>query len=385
MSMGISAAAYHAGLDPKVKDQIQRDWKKEKTRIIVATNAFGMGIDKANVRTVIHFDIPDSIEAYFQEAGRAGRDGLRAFAVLVYNNADLLSMMDRIEKAFPSIEVIKKVYTGICSNYQLAYGSGINQSFVFDIIALSEVIKIPVLDVFNSLKILERVGYIQLSDSLHKPARLKIKVSQSDLYYFEVANPKFELLLKTLLRSYSGLFDNHVVVNEYLIAKRVQTNVEDLLKQLKYLDKIELLEYLPASDKPQITFLVERLPEDRLTISYESYGALKKKQLERGRSMTEFVSSSKCRHVQLLEYFGEKDVKNCGKCDVCLKSKTTSAESKILENKVKSLIQQGGKTIEMILSELAIKDEEQIIEIIRYFADEGLIQRDSNNFWKWVA
>lgn len=382
-SMGISAAPYHAGLSPEVKDKIQADWKQERVRIIVATNAFGMGIDKANVRIVIHYDLPDSVEAYFQEAGRAGRDGLKAYAVLVYNQADILSLKERINLGFPKIEIIKKVYGGVANFYQLAYGSGLNQSFIFDIISLSDRLKISVLEVFNSLKILERVGYFQLSDSLHQPSKIKIRVNQKDMYYFEVANPKYELLLKTLLRSYSGLFENHVSFSEYLIAKRLKMDVKDLLIQLRYLDKIELIEYLPASDKPQITFLKERIPSDHLEISYESYGALKERQLKRSEAMVHYVQSDICRSIQLLEYFGEKGATECGKCDVCIRNKRKEKETQELEEKLKTLIQSGKNDIDMILKELPIIDEEKILDILRSYADEGLVRRDSDNKWFW--
>lgn len=382
-NMGISAAAYNAGISPEIKDKIQSDWKKEKIRVIVATNAFGMGIDKANVRTVIHYDLPDSIEAYFQEAGRAGRDGLRAYAVLVYNQGDINSLLERVERGFPPIEIIRKVYAGIGNYYKLAFGSGKNESFVFDIVSLAERLELKIIDVFNSIKILERVGYFQLSDSLHQPSKLKIKVNQSDLYFFEVANPKFEILLKTLLRSYTGLFDSHVQFNEYLIAKRLKLDVKELTTQLKYLDKIELIEYLPSTDKPQITFLVERIPEDRLHISYEAYGGLKERQIERSEAMIDYVQKPLCRNIQLLQYFGEKEARACGKCDVCLMEKRNNKDRKELELKVKSLIQSGRNDLDDIIKELPIIEEELVLEILRFYADEGVVRREKNNKWFW--
>lgn len=378
--MGVKAAAYHAGLDPEHKDRIQAQWKKEEIRIMVATNAFGMGIDKANVRTVIHYELPDSIEAYFQEAGRAGRDGLRAYAIMLYNDSDKRLVKEKIENSFPSIEVIKKVYSGIANYYKLAHGSGINQNFTFDIIAISERTNLKVIDVFNSIKILERSGYFQLSDSLHKPSRLKIKVSQSDLYYFEVANPKFENLLKTLLRSYSGLFDSYVNINEHLISRRLGIDVKEFMDHLMYLNKIEVIEYLPANDKPQITFLLERLPEDRIRIDYESYGALKERQLKRCDDMLTYVETARCRNIQLLEYFGEQNTKKCGKCDVCLESTSDSAE---IELKLKELLIHKKLSFDTILQELKVKNEKIIIDLLRKYADEGLIRKEENDLWAW--
>ena len=382
-SNGISAAPYHAGLSPELKDKTQQEWKEEKIRIIVATNAFGMGIDKANVRTVIHYDLPDSLEAYFQEAGRAGRDGLRAYAVLVFNKGDIVGLKERIERGYPKIEVIKKVYSGISNFYQLAYGSGKDESFNFDIISIADRIDLSVLEVFNSIKILERIGVYHLSDSLHQPSRIKVKVNQKDLYYFEVANPKHELLLKTLLRSYSGLFDNYVKINEYLIAKRVRVGVSELLKQLKYLDSIELVDYLPANDKPKITFLEERIPEDHLHISYESYGALKEQQIKRSESMINYVNADRCRNIQLLAYFGEISTEECGKCDVCLRKNRKKDNNLELEKSLIKILKGGNRNLSEILVELPRIEEERILEIFRYLADEGLISRTVDDKWKW--
>ena len=383
ISKGISASAYHAGLDPETKDRIQEEWKKERIRIIVATNAFGMGIDKANVRTVIHYDLPDSIEAYFQEVGRAGRDGLKAYGVMLYNENDLLALTERIINAFPPIESIRKVYKGIANYYRLAHGSGLNESHIFDITAIAERLDMSVLDVFNSIKILERSGLYQLSDSLHQPSKIKIKVNQSDLYYFEVANPHFESLLKTLLRSYSGLFDSFVRINEYLIAKRMNLDVKELVKQLKYLESIELIEYLPANDKPQITFLTEILPEDRVQITYDAYGAIKERQIKRSEAMIEFIRNEECRSIQLLRYFGEEGGEACGKCDVCLRKNRSSEHFEALEEKVIQLIKESPKNTSSILKELRMIDESEILDLLRNYADEGLISRNKNDQWTW--
>jgi ATP-dependent DNA helicase RecQ len=208
-------------------------------------------------------------------------------------------------------------------------------------------------------------------------------VNQTDLYNFEVANPKYEILIKTLLRSYSGLFDGLVDFNEYLIAKRLKIDVKDLLKQLRYLDKIELIEYLPANDKPQITFLMERLPEDRIRINFESYGALKERQLIRCDAMIAFLEKEECRNIQLLHYFGEKEAKECGKCDVCIRKNKGDKSQNEMALKVKGLIQNGKNTLEQILKEVAVKDEKEVIAILRFYADEGLILKQKDQSWKW--
>lgn len=371
-SYGISAASYHAGMSPEIKDKIQASWKNEETRVIVATNAFGMGIDKANVRTVIHYDLPDSVEAYFQEAGRAGRDRLKAFAVIISAKQDIEALRDRVEAGFPPIEIIKKVYDGIGNYYQLAYGSGLHESYTFDIVAISERLKLSVIEIFNSLKILARTGYFHLSDSLHQPSKIKIKVNQAELYYFEVANPKFEVLLKTLLRSYSGLFDNYVRFNEYLIAKRMRMDVKDLVKQLKYLESIELIDYLASNDKPQITFLRERAPIDRLHIDYESYGALKERQFLRSEAMINYIEKDVCRSIQLLQYFGEKELVECGKCDVCL-SKDLEASMEANRVKLINLLQESELSLSSILMNFRKIEKESIMKLIRALSEEEII------------
>jgi ATP-dependent DNA helicase RecQ len=381
-SNGVDAAPYHAGLSPEIKDKTQQEWKEEKCRIIVATNAFGMGIDKANVRTVIHYDLPESLEAYFQEAGRAGRDGLRAYAVLVFNQNDISALKERIERSYPDINVIKSVYDGIANYYRLAFGSGMDETFNFDIVAISERLNLAILEVFNSIKILERTGYYHLSDSLHQPSKLKIKVNQAELYYFEVANSKHETLLKTLLRSYSGLFDSYVKINEYLIAKRVRIEVNELIKQLKYLDSIELIDYLPANTKPTITFIRERIPKEHISISYESYGALKEQQLKRSESMIGYVRNETCRNIQLLSYFGEKTDIECGKCDVCLRKMRKNTSIQELEDELIKLVKHKAINLKDLLAKMPRIEEERVLDILRYLADEGLVSTFDNK-WKW--
>lgn len=380
-SFGIGAAAYHAGMTPELKDKIQRSWKKEEIRVIVATNAFGMGIDKANVRTVIHYDLPDSVEAYFQEAGRAGRDGLKAFAVIVCNKNDIESLRERVASGFPPLEIIKKVYDGIGNYYQLAYGSGLHESFVFDIVTLSERLSLSVIEIYNSIKILSRTGYYHLSDSLHQPSKIKLKVTQSELYYFEVANPKFESLIKTLLRSYTGLFDSYVRFNEYLIAKRMRMGVEELVKQLKYLDSIELIDYLASNDKPQLSFLRERVAIDRLHIDYESYGALKERQLKRSEAMIAYVESNICRSVQLLKYFGEKETIECGKCDICLRKKAEGSIDGNREKLISLLKEKELKLNDILLNFLKI-EKESVLAILQKLSNEGMLSKNEE-YWKW--
>lgn len=382
---GISSAPYHAGLTPEIKDKAQQNWKEDKIRVMVATNAFGMGIDKANVRLVVHLDLPDSIEAYFQEAGRAGRDGLRAHAVLLYSNADKRQLKERISWSFPPIDTIKNVYNDIGSYYQLAFGSGLNQTFPFDSSDFAQRYDFKLFDVYSSLRILEREGYLLLNESLHQPTKAKFKVNQNELYYFEVANKRLEPIIKTMLRSYSGLFDDYRKINEYLLAQRLRLPVENIIDQLIYLDKVKLIEYLPANQGPQITWLVERLPKTHVTISYTTYGLLKERQVKRADQFINYLETDICRNRQLLAYFGEKESKDCGKCDICLKNAMKDTETKTLETAMINFLKKEPATLQMILSSVPRLKEDWALEILRYLADEGVIAKNDENRWKWIG
>ena len=381
---GISSAPYHAGLSAELKDKTQQAWVDGKIRVIVATNAFGMGIDKADVRLVIHLDLPDSVEAYFQEAGRAGRDGMRAHAILMYSVSDIGRLKERVEWNFPPVDTIKNVYDDMANYFQLAYGAGINQSFPFDAGAFSIRFDLKISDVYSSLRILERDGYILFNESLHQPAKVKLKVKQNELYYFEVANPRLEPLIKTLLRSYSGLFDDFTKINEYLLAKRLRQPVEVIIQNLKYLDHLGVLEYIPTRQGGQITYLTERLPRNNLIISYEQYGALKERQEKRALDMVKFVQTPFCRSRQLLRYFGEKQEEDCGKCDVCLSNAMKKKGTVELENNMIEVLKKGPASLQFILSSIPRLKQDMAVELLRQLADEGVVERTEEDKWKWV-
>jgi ATP-dependent DNA helicase RecQ len=381
---GISSMPYHAGIPTQKKDEIQAAWQKGEVRVIVATNAFGMGIDKSNVRLVVHMDVPDSIEAYFQEAGRAGRDGLRAYAVLLYASYDLKQLRDRVGWNFPPIDTIKNVYHDLGNYLQLAIGSGLNDTFPFDMVEFANRSDLRLYDVYSSLRILEREGYLQLSESIHTPSRLKMLAGANDLYYFEVAHPDFEKLIKTLLRSYAGLFDEFQKINEKVLAKRLQIPVEFVIDKLNYLSSLNLLEYIPANDQPKITWLIERLPKDRVYISYEQYGMLKERQADRCEKFIDYLTKNQCRNIQLLAYFGEEG-KKCGKCDVCAAEKQNKPNMQKLENEIIALIKKQPQNLDSILRAVSANKEDWVLEIIRYLADEGWVRRDRFNRWEWKA
>lgn len=321
----ISADFYHAGLTTKERDMKQFAWMQEKARVMVSTNAFGMGIDKPNVRFVVHLDLPDSPEAYFQEAGRAGRDEKKSFAVIVHNQADLSELEKNHERAFPQIDFIKMVYNCLGNYFQLPVGSGKFATYPFNIAEFATNFNLDAARAFNSLKFLEKEGYLLMSDSLHSPSKIYIPASKIDLYRFQVANLSYDLFVKTILRSYQGVFSDFVKINEQEIAKRAGISTDEVAKKLNYLSQLNLICYEPATEKPTITMLENRLATDHLRISPEVYHRQKEFAQKRVMAMKEYANNPhQCRSLQLIRYFGEKSNQQCTICDVCISRKSTS-------------------------------------------------------------
>lgn len=315
---GISADYYHAGLSNAVRGLKHDAWLKGKVRVIIATNAFGMGIDKPNVRFVIHFDPPDSLEAYFQEAGRAGRDGKRAAAVLLFNNADKSRLKKHIKVAFPDRDTIKQIYQSLCNYFQVAEGFGKGQVFEFGLQNFSQSYKFQQTTVYNSLKILQREGYVEFTEEVDSPSRIYFIVSRDDLYKFQVANAEFDNFIKLILRSYSGLFNGYVAIDEELLSKRANIDRDVIYNYLQYLRKSRIIDYVPRKRTPYIYFTKERIREERVIISKENYDLRKKNFKERISAVINYATSTtKCRSRMLLQYFGETDAPECGICDVC--------------------------------------------------------------------
>jgi len=315
----ISADYYHAGLASKVRSAKQEAWKTDKCRVIVSTNAFGMGIDKSDVRFVIHLEAPDSVEAYFQEAGRGGRDGKTAWSVLLYNNSDKLKLEKNVIKAFPEPEVIKRIYEAICNYFQVPVGFGKDQTFEFSMGAFASAFSLQITTVYNSLKILQREGYLELTDELDNPSKVYFQVNRDDLYKFQVANAEFDGFVKLLLRSYTGLFTNYVAIDEQLLAKRAQITPELVYEFLCKLRTQKVIDFIPQKKTPFIILTKERIDIDRLRITKENYTNRKLDYMQRIESMIHYAASvHKCRSQLLLQYFGETESVRCGKCDVCM-------------------------------------------------------------------
>ena len=316
---GISATFYHAGLDASVKDQRQREWQENKHRVMVATNAFGMGIDKPDVRVVVHVDCPDSIEAYFQEAGRAGRDGLKAYAVLLYNNSDERKLLKRISDSFPEKEYIRQVYEHLAYYYQIGVGSGYGHTFEFNIDKFCHNFRHFPIQVDSALKILQRAGYIEYTEEQDNQARVMFTVSRNDLYRLENNSPNEDKIITALLRSYGGLFTDYNYIDEAYLATITQLQPQQVYLTLKSLSQRHILHFIPQKKTPFIRYTQRREDKEYVQLMPEVYEERKSQFAERINSMILYATCNDiCRSRQLLRYFGEKNDHNCKQCDVCL-------------------------------------------------------------------
>jgi ATP-dependent DNA helicase RecQ len=316
---GISATFYHAGLDAAVKDERQRAWQEDQIRVMVATNAFGMGIDKPDVRLVIHIDCPDSIEAYFQEAGRAGRDGRKAYAVLLYNNADQRKLEKRIADTFPEKDFIRQIYEHLAYFYQIGVGSGYNHTFEFNIDKFCHAFRHIPIQVDSALKILNRAGYIEYTEEQDNQARVMFTISRNELYRLENTSPNEEKIITALLRNYGGLFTAYNYIDESFIAMQTQLQPHQVYMTLKSLSERHILHFIPQKKTPYIRYTQRREDMEHIQLSPAVYEDRKEQFRERIHAMIAYATDDAiCRSRQLLRYFGEDNDHDCGQCDVCL-------------------------------------------------------------------
>ncbi|MEZ5147341.1 MAG: ATP-dependent DNA helicase RecQ [Bacteroidales bacterium] len=383
----VSADFYHAGLSSKERSSRQDAWKKGQIRVMVSTNAFGMGIDKPDVRFVVHLDLPDSIEAYFQEAGRGGRDGRQSYAVLMYHESDIPEIEKFLEIQYPPIENIRQVYHALGNYYQLAIGSGRDVNFEFSLPDFAASYNFQPIVVAAALKLLEKDGYLKLQDISDNDSLLFVRIGKEDLYKFQVQNARYDKFVKTLLRSYSGLFTEFTKINEDESAKRLEIPVEEVVKTLKYLMKLEVLIYKQQTGNPQITFLTERLDGKDISISNENYKDRKANARKRLDAVLNYVSSStRCRSSLLLEYFGEIQSHRCGKCDVCVernKIEMSELEFNNVLNQVKPLILNEPLSIKEISEQIRGASENQVIKVIQWLLDNNKIEYDAARKLSW--
>ncbi|MBQ0122207.1 MAG: RecQ family ATP-dependent DNA helicase [Bacteroidales bacterium] len=316
---GISAEGYHAGMGRLDRSQIQDRWKNGETRVIVSTNAFGMGIDKPDVRFVCHFDVPDSLEGYFQEAGRAGRDGRRAYAVLLWNSSDIRSLKQKVHTSFPPLDYIRDIYQKVFNFLGYAYEEGAGASVKFSLEDFAKHFKLNTTQAYYAIRYIEMSGYWTLTETLSIPAKIQFTVSRDDLYRIQLGSPEMDSFVKVLLRLYPGLFTEYVPIDIEKIAKSGQYATEAVAGKLVALSRKQLIKYIPAINSPMLNINNERLYDKNLRLPESEYKERLGRRLEHVESIIDYISSEKgCRSEYLLRYFGQEQTSPCGTCDLCI-------------------------------------------------------------------
>lgn len=383
----ISASHYHAGLDARVRNQKQKAWTSGQFKVMVSTNAFGMGIDKPDVRQVIHYDLPDCIEAYFQEAGRAGRDGKPSVATLLFHNQDVVNAKRKQQEAFPPLERIRIIYNAMGNYFQIPEGSGEDQGFDFNIVAFSEHFEFNLMEVYNAIRFLEREGYLYYSESSGQFSKLYIPLGKEELYRVMVDNPGSDRLLKDILRSYAGIFTDYISINEEQLAKRTEMPKEEVIKKLVFLDKQKIVQYIPVRISPQIVYATERLNAKNIVFSKENYLDLKDAAEKRLQSLLDFISNGmQCRSQQLLHYFGEKKSARCGICDVCQKKNMTELnqiEFEKIRLRIREQLANGPKHLYALVASIGSISEDDVITVLRWQMENNEVIRQKDDTLKW--
>jgi ATP-dependent DNA helicase RecQ len=380
VSHGISASFYHAGLEPATRLLRQHEWMSGKTRIIVATNAFGMGIDKPDVRLVVHLDLPDTLEAYYQEAGRVGRDGEKSYAVMLFNNHDIVNSRHHLELAWPDPETVRQVYQALGNFLQLPVGAGKDVSFDFDFEKFSSAYKMKPVTAYSALKILERDGYITLNDAWDSPSRVYFVCSKDDLYRYQLENAEADKILRIILRSYSGVFTDFTRINENEIARRSEIDSPRVRELLAKMQKLGILEYLQSKTTPQLIFNTERLNPDEIALSKTFYSQRKLEAFAMLESIIHYATSeTECRSRILVTYFGEKKPEDCGVCDVCLQKRRNALSQNQfgeIEKQIHALLAQKSHTITDIVTHLSRWKENEVLSVLRWQIEEGLVETE---------
>ncbi len=384
MKNKINTSFYHAGLDFNDRAKRQDEWIQNKVRIMVATNAFGMGIDKPDVRTVVHLDLPENLESYYQEAGRAGRDGLRSYAAILYQDADVANLKRKVEQSQPEPAFLKKIYQSLANYFQLAVGSSEGESYDFELQTFCERFNYHSTEVYAALRKLEEEGLILFNESFYRPSQLRICFDKGALYQFQVANAAFDPMIKMLLRLYGGeLFAGFVLVSEADLTRALKLKYNELIKSLLHLQELGVIEYQPVKDKPQVTFVLARQDADQLPLDYKRLA--ERKQLIEGKmnAMVSYVTSDhRCRMQMIQDYFNEDTFKTCGICDVCInKRKAESGEGfDDIKKEVLTLVRKKAITVEQLEDEIAPRDHELFVDAVRELVDDGIVKYDDG--WK---
>lgn len=382
-----SANFYHGGLSAKIRDDRQESWTKNQTRIMVATNAFGMGINKADVKLVVHLELPPTIEAYFQEAGRAGRNGETAYAFLLANSNDIRKQEELLSLRYPSIKDIKKCYQDIANYLQIAEGILPIEPIPFNILEFNERYNSTYLKTFNILKYLEKEELFKILDTLHTPSKLIMNVNNSELYKFQISNKYYDRFIKLLLRSYGNLFNNYVFINELQLAERYNSDVTEVKRLLIKLQQLEIVKYQEQNSNPQLTFIKARKDVEALQLNEVKWEKRKEYEKNKLNRISDYISTKKtCRSKMLLHYFGEENSEKCGVCDVCVLEKRKNIKDKEflrISNKIKEYLQEKEHSLEEICTLLPNTNEQEIINILNFLFDNDKVGKYGNKYqWK---
>lgn len=371
----ISASYYHAGLDSESRNRTQKAWLDGSLRIIVATNAFGMGIDKPDVRFVLHYEMPESLEAYYQEAGRAGRDEQKSYAVLLYQEADRLGFEKKFRQSFPPVEEIRKTYHFLCNYLQIPLGSGEDVAYDFNIGDFCSKFQLDIITTISVIKTLEHNEYVVLSENALLPSRVQFLINGEDLYKFQVENFKYDAFIKAVLRTYGGAFDQFVSVKESDIATRIHSTRLEVIKMFEELNSQEVVSYIRKTDQPLLTFLKPRYTTENLYIDIKYYQDRKDIYQLKMNAMLAYAEQPICRSVQLLSYFDEQNVKECGVCDVCINKKKKAADTEYLFVEILEMLKDKSLVLTDLISALKKGSEEDKLTALRILMDAGRIKK----------
>ena len=377
LEKGFDVDFYHGGLDFEIRQDKQNKWTSNQFKIVIATNAFGMGIDKPDVRFVVHYDIPESIEAYYQEAGRAGRDGAPSEALLFYENEDLHKLQTKITDKYPAIDTIKRIYNALGNHFQLAIGAGKDEDFPIDIIAFTEKYNQQLLTVYNAFKFLELCHFIRLSEAYKVPSKLNVLANNFDLYQQQTKDPILNKIVQFILRTEIGAHEDYVQINEFRIARKLNLTPDVVINKLNYLHTLELIDYVPKTNLPTITYVCERLSDNNLSIDPKFYHQRKTIAHKKLDSIIDFVKTKKCKSEVLLHYFDENNTKKCGQCNNCRSSQKNKAAN--LNESILAIIRQSKEPIKthLLITQLKEYPSNEILSALRELNDYGKVKMDT--------